>query len=203
LGNIVNVLIIVISNCFYYTAMDNLNPGVILISDPFLKDPNFMRTVVFICEHRADGSFGFVLNRRYSQTLNQLLPDLDDFPINVYYGGPVQNDTLHFIHALPDQIPEGKEVVNGIYWGGNFETVLALIQNRSLDLNRIRFFLGYSGWSDGQLENEMKEKSWLTVSGNKKLVFHEQPEVAWKDAVRLLGKKYEEIINYPIDPTLN
>lgn len=183
--------------------MDNLTSGVILISDPFLKDPNFQRTVVFICDHRTDGSFGFVLNRRYKQTLNELLPGLDDFPINVYYGGPVQNDTLHFIHALPEQIPDGKEISDGIFWGGNFETVLALIQTRSIDLNRIRFFLGYSGWSDGQLENEMKERSWLTVSGTKKLVFHAQPEVAWKDAVRLLGKKYEEIINYPLDPSLN
>jgi putative transcriptional regulator len=183
--------------------MFNLSSGVVLISDPFLKDPNFMRTVVFICDHRPDGSFGFVLNRRYKQTLNELLPDMNDFPITVNYGGPVQNDTLHFIHAQPELIPDGKEVTDGIYWGGNFETVLALIQNRSLDLNRIRFFLGYSGWSDGQLDQEMQEKSWLTVPGSQKLVFHAKPEVAWKDAVRQLGAPYQEIINYPIDPSLN
>ncbi len=162
-----------------------------------------MRTVVFICDHRPDGSFGFVLNRRYKQTLGELLPDLQDFPIVVNYGGPVQTDTLHFIHSQPEIIPDGKHVVDDIYWGGNFETVLALIQNRSLDLNRIRFFLGYSGWGEDQLEAEMESKSWLTISGTQKLVFHSNPDIAWKDAVRQLDKKYEEIINYPIDPSLN
>ena len=168
-----------------------------------MKDPNFMRTVVFICDHRSDGSFGFVLNRRYKQNLNQLLPELENFPITVNYGGPVQTDSLHFIHSQPEIIPDGKQVTDGIYWGGNFETVLALIQNRSLDLNRIRFFLGYSGWGESQLEDEMDGKSWLTIPGTRKLVFHPNPDIAWKDAVRLLDKKYEEIINYPIDPSLN
>lgn len=183
--------------------MEALSAGVILISDPFLKDPNFKRTVVFLCDYRTDGAFGFVLNRPYRQTLDQLLPELEDFPITVNYGGPVQNDTLHFIHTQPELIPDGKEVKDGIFWGGNFESVIALIQNRSLDLNRIRFFLGYSGWGEGQLEHEMDEKSWLTVPAQKQLVFHPQPEIAWKDAVKQLDKEYHEIINYPIDPSLN
>ncbi|MEO7312427.1 MAG: YqgE/AlgH family protein [Chitinophagaceae bacterium] len=178
-------------------------PGTILISDPFLKDPNFIRSVVFLCEHREEGSFGFVLNRPYVQTLDQLLPDLDGFPIPVYYGGPVQTDTLHFIHSLPGQIADGQEITDGIFWGGDFEQVLALIRDRTLNLDQVRFFLGYSGWSNGQLDGELEEKSWLTTNGNRQLVFHPQPEIAWKDAVRLLGPTYEEIINYPIDPQLN
>ncbi|OYW19022.1 MAG: hypothetical protein B7Z54_04795, partial [Sphingobacteriales bacterium 12-47-4] len=70
--------------------------GILLISDPFLQDPNFMRTVVLLCEHQEEGSFGFVLNRLHSTTMDQLIPDLDDHPIPVYYGGPVQLDTIHF-----------------------------------------------------------------------------------------------------------
>ena len=178
-------------------------PGTILISDPFLKDPNFIRTVVFLCDHRDEGSFGFVLNRPYAQTLDQLLPDLEGFTIPVYYGGPVQTDTLHFIHSLPHLIPDGQEIRDGVFWGGDFEQVLTMIRNRTLDINHIRFFLGYSGWSNGQLNDELEEKSWLTANGTKSVVFHPQPEVAWKDAVRLLGPAYEEIINYPIDPQLN
>jgi len=178
-------------------------PGTILISDPFLKDPNFKRTVVFLCDHRDEGSFGFVLNRPYAQTLDQLLPDLEGFTIPVYYGGPVQTDTLHFIHSLPQLIEDGQEVTDGVFWGGNFEQVLSLIRNRTLDIASIRFFLGYSGWSNGQLDGELEEKSWLTANANHNLVFHPQPEVAWKDAVKLLGKEYHEIINYPIDPQLN
>ncbi len=162
-----------------------------------------MRTVVFLCDHRDEGSFGFVLNRPYEQTLDQLLPDLEGFPIPVYYGGPVQTDTLHFIHSLPDNIPDGQEITDAVFWGGDFEQVLAMIRNRTLNLDNIRFFLGYSGWSNGQLDGELEEKSWLTAKGTRRLVFHSNPEVAWKDAVRLLGPEYEEIINYPIDPQLN
>lgn len=178
-------------------------PGTILISDPFLKDPNFMRTVVLLCDHQNEGSFGFVINRIIDQTLDQLLPDLEGFPIVVYNGGPVRSDTLHFIHSLPDQILDGQEIMNGVYWGGNFEQVLTLIRSQALDIRHIRFFLGYSGWGNGQLKDEIDQKSWLTIPGSKKLIFHPDPTVAWKDAVRALGKEYEGMINYPIDPQLN
>lgn len=177
--------------------------GVILISDPFLKDPNFMRTVVLLCEHNLDGSFGFVLNRPFKQRLDDFIPELDGYSIPVYYGGPVQTDTLHFIHGMPDLIGEGLSIADGVYWGGDFQQVIALIRERALDLNRIRFFLGYSGWSNGQLNDELAEKSWLTVSGNDRLVFHDDPAAVWKDAVKELDETFHEIINYPIDPQLN
>ena len=162
-----------------------------------------MRTVVFLCDHRDEGSFGFVLNRPYEQTLDQLLPGLEGFTIPVYYGGPVQKDTLHFIHSQPLSIKDGTEITDGMYWGGDFQEVISMIKNRTLDTTQIRFFLGYSGWSNGQLDEELSEKSWLTAMGTQRLVFHPNPEIAWKDAVRMLGKEYEPIINYPIDPQLN
>lgn len=183
--------------------MIQADPGIMLISDPFLKDPNFMRTVVLLCEHNPDGSFGFVLNRPYKQRLEDFVPGLDGLSIPVYYGGPVQTDTLHFIHSLPELIPDGLNVADGVYWGGNFQQVVELIRSRSLDLSRIRFFLGYSGWSTGQLDDELNEKSWLTVAGNQRLVFYENAEEVWKEAVKQLDKTFHEIINYPIDPQLN
>jgi putative transcriptional regulator len=134
--------------------------GTLLIADPFLKDPNFMRTVVFICEHQPEGSFGFVLNKKYEQPLDQLIMDFEGFTIPVYKGGPVQMDTIHFLHQYPEMVPGGQEVLDGIYWGGDFDMVTKLIKKGSIDLNKIRFFLGYSGWSDGQLNDEMKEKTW-------------------------------------------
>ena len=75
--------------------------GILLISDPFLKDPNFMRTVVFLCEHQEQGSFGFVLNRKYENTIDEIIPELEGYKLPVYYGGPVQTDTLHFLHQYP------------------------------------------------------------------------------------------------------
>jgi putative transcriptional regulator len=177
--------------------------GIMLISDPFLKDPNFMRTVVLLCEHNPDGSFGFVLNRPFKQRLDDFIPELEGFSIPVYYGGPVQPDSLHFIHSLPHLIPEGQPVGDGIFWGGNFQQVIELIRQRDLDLDCIRFFLGYSGWSTGQLDDELNEKSWLTVEGKERLVFHSDPDKIWKEAVKELDEAFHEIINYPIDPQLN
>jgi putative transcriptional regulator len=175
----------------------------LLIADPFLKDPNFMRTVVFLCEHQEEGSFGFVLNRSYDYTLNELVSGLEDLKIPVFYGGPVQIDTIHFLHQYPDLIPGGYEITDGIYWGGDFETAINLIRNKEIDLHRIRFYIGYSGWGSGQLSDELKEKTWLTVQANRKIIFHKEADEIWKDSLRLLGGEYEMMINFPIDPQLN
>ncbi|MES2892534.1 MAG: YqgE/AlgH family protein [Bacteroidota bacterium] len=178
-------------------------PGILLIADPFLKDPHFMRTVVFICEHQKEGTFGFVLNKKYEQTLDELINNFDGFSIPVYYGGPVQGDTIHFLHQYPDMIPGGQEVMKGVFWGGDFEMVTKLVQNNEVDMNKIRFFIGYSGWSSGQLNDELTEKTWLTVGGTRKLVFHPHAEEVWKDSLKHLGGDYEMMINFPIDPQLN
>lgn len=178
-------------------------PGILLIADPFLKDPNFLRTVVFLCEHKTEGSFGFVLNRQYENTLDELIPELEGHQLPVYYGGPVQIDSIHFLHQYPDEIPGGQEVVKGVYWGGDFDAVVDLIKKSAIDADKIRFFIGYSGWSEEQLNTEMKEKTWLTVKANRKLIFHNKQEEIWKDALKHLGGEYEIMANFPIDPQLN
>lgn len=177
--------------------------GILLISDPFLKDPNFMRTVVFLCEHQEQGSLGFVLNRKYENTIGEIIPELKDYSIPVYYGGPVQTDTLHFLHQYPDEIPGSVEVMKDVYWGGDFDLLVQMIKNNTINPNKIRFFIGYSGWSGGQLNDELNEKSWLTVKAIRKLIFHNQYEEIWKDSLKLLGGDYEMMINFPIDPQLN
>jgi putative transcriptional regulator len=178
-------------------------PGVLLIADPFLKDPNFMRTVVFVTEHRDDGTIGFVINRQYENTLDELLPEIEGHKLPVYYGGPVQMNTVHFLHRYPDEIQCGVEVMIGVYWGGDFESVIQLINSGLADPEKIRFFIGYSGWSTGQLQTEMEEKTWLTVEASRKLIFHENAEEIWKDSLKHLGGEYEMMINFPIDPQLN
>jgi putative transcriptional regulator len=177
--------------------------GILLISDPFLKDPNFMRTVVFLCDHQEQGSFGFVLNRKYENTIDELIPELAGHKIPLFYGGPVQMDTIHFLHQYSEEIQGGQEVMKGIYWGGDFDKVVDMVRNNEIDENKIRFFIGYSGWSDGQLKNELEEKSWLTVKATRKLVFHRDYKELWKDSLKQLGGDYEIMINFPIDPQLN
>ena len=183
--------------------MIELAPGILLIADPFLKDPNFLRTVVFLCEHKEDGSFGFVLNRKYENTLDELMPELEGHQLPVYYGGPVQMDTIHFLHQYPDEIPGSQEVIKGVYWGGDFDLVINMIKKETIDFNKIRFYIGYSGWSNGQLNDEMNEKTWLTVEATRKLIFHRNYEEIWKDSLKHLGGDYEIMVNFPIDPQLN
>jgi putative transcriptional regulator len=183
--------------------MIDIAAGNILIADPFLKDPNFLRSVVFLCDHSKEGSFGFVMNRKYDQHIGELMEGLEGCGFPVYEGGPVQQDTMHFLHQRPDIISGGTEIVNGIFWGGDFEEVTELLKLNKLTETMIRFYLGYSGWGKQQLEDELKEKTWLITNGNKKLIFHADEKMIWKDAIKQLGEDYEQIINYPLDPQLN
>lgn len=178
-------------------------PGILLIAEPFLKDPNFQRTVVLLCDHQKEGSFGFVINRHFDHKLNELMNDMDDLSLPVFYGGPVQMDSLHFLHQYPEKIPGSYEVQAGIFWGGDFETAISLLREGSIKPDKIRFFIGYSGWSGGQLDMELKEKSWLTVGATRRVVFHSSASEIWKEALKLMGGEYEQLINYPTDPSLN
>lgn len=177
--------------------------GTLLIANPFLKDPNFSRTVIFLCEHTEEGSFGFVLNKKFPKPLEELVPNLNVTNFPVYQGGPVQKDALHFLHQYPQLISGGEEVMENIFWGGNFESLLINLKNNDINKNHTRFFIGYSGWSEGQLNEEMKEESWLTVKATRKLIFDTKPEDIWKNSLKHLGGNYEMMINFPIDPQLN
>ena len=112
-------------------------------------------------------------------------------------------DTIHFLHQYPDEIPGSREIMNGVFWGGDFELLLSMLKNSKIKPDKIRFFIGYSGWGSGQLKDELSEKSWLTVKAARKLIFHNKHEEIWKDALKKLGGDYEMMINFPIDPQLN
>ncbi len=175
----------------------------LLIADPFLKDKNFIRSVIYLCSHHAEGSLGFTLNKKTNLKLNQIIPGLDSCTVPVYAGGPVGLDTIHFLHQLPELIPDSQQVAANIYWGGDFETLKDLMRKDLINLKKIKFFIGYSGWSPGQLENEIEEKTWLSSGSNYSIIFNTPDDEIWKQSIKLLGPKFEPLINYPIDPQLN
>ena len=183
--------------------MTTVAPGILLISDPFLKDPNFMRSVVLLCEHRQEGSLGFVLNRLPGYSLADLVLNAEGISLPVYDGGPVQKDSLHFIHRCPNKITGGIELIDGIFWGGDFEEVLSMARKNELQQKDIRLFLGYSGWAEGQLDTELQDKSWITRNANASLVFNAEIQQTWTKALKDLGGEYTQMTNYPIDPQLN
>jgi putative transcriptional regulator len=177
--------------------------GRLLASEPFLPDPNFDRTIILLTEHNEDGSVGFVLNKPSEATLTEVMDTIKNLESKVYIGGPVQQDTLHFLHryaTLADSI----EVEEGIYWGGNFEQLLLLIETRQIDPLDIKFFLGYSGWSPGQLEEEINADSWIISDQlTQDLIFDTPPEMMWKKCLQNLGGRFSVYSNYPIDPNMN
>ncbi|WP_258099850.1 YqgE/AlgH family protein [Marinoscillum pacificum] len=190
-----------------YFATDQLiepEKGDLLISEPYLPDPNFERTVILLCEHDENGSFGFVLNKPSNSGLSELIEEAEGFDSTVYVGGPVQQNTLHFLHKSPNKLASDKEIVNGVYWGVDFDNLLTSINTKVVDENDLKFFIGYSGWSDGQLLDELKAKSWIVYKkATPELVFDMNPEELWREALQNMGGKYRVISNYPTDPRLN
>ncbi|MCG8307673.1 MAG: YqgE/AlgH family protein [Cytophagales bacterium] len=187
-------------------SFDKIEPkkGDLLISEPFLADPNFSRTVILLCEHNEDGSFGFVLNKPAMVKLNELIEGVGDRQDNVYIGGPVQQNALQFIHKNDGLIEGGIEVAKGIFWGGNFEQMLAMMESNLVQSNDIKFFVGYSGWAGGQLKGELEMNSWI-ISRNVDIgqIFDTDVESLWKEVLNTMGGKYKIVANFPVDPRLN
>jgi putative transcriptional regulator len=178
--------------------------GRLLISEPFMMDPNFKRSVILLTEYSEAGAMGFVLNHQSEYMLGDLLPDLPYSEMPVYTGGPVGEDTLHFIHRCPEKIEAGIEIADGIYWGGDFETVKTLVSNYQLSEDEIKFFAGYSGWTPGQLKDEIEEDTWIVSNQcSTETVFTHDEQNMWKQVVIGLGQRYAHIANFPENPELN
>ena len=178
--------------------------GRVLISDPFLGDDYFERAVVYLCEHNQEGSFGFVLNNLLEINLNDLN---DQFPsINTFVstGGPVETESMFFIHTLGNELKESIEISNGIYVGGDFDQLYSVINDKHIQENQIRFFLGYSGWSKGQLESEINQNAWVVCDiDDPTEIMKTQESETWKYFMSKLGGKYKYMTNFPIDPNEN
>lgn len=178
--------------------------GKLLISEPFLYDPNFRRTVILLCEHNDEGSIGFILNRKLEVMLNEVLEDVSSIlEIPLFLGGPVQNNTLHFVHHIDALKETSQQVMDNMWWGGDFDIVKEMIRNNTLELDKIRFFLGYSGWGKNQLENEIEEKSWIVTGSNEEIVFQKDNDMMWKSILKKMGGAYKLLSNSPESPYLN
>lgn len=177
--------------------------GGLLLSEPYLADPNFERTTILLTEHNNEGSVGFILNKPSDSRVSEVLNDLKEFDARIFIGGPVQQDTLHFIHRVP-ALDDSIEIVTGLFWGGNFDQLISLIETKQIGGTDIKFFLGYSGWSAGQLDEELKIDSWIVSDQvSEELVFETEPDNMWKKAMRGLGGRFSVYSNYPADPRMN
>lgn len=184
---------------------DDIRPeaGVVLIAPPMLGDPNFRRTVVLLCEHGPDGTFGLILNRPLPLQLEDVMNGLTGYPDALSLGGPVQPNTLHFLHRFGERLPGAVAVEDGVYWGGDFEVMKELIATEALTARDVRFFLGYSGWSAGQLDDEIEQGGWFLTRTGGDVVFAGDPGALWRRVLRQMGGEYAVLANFPDDPRMN
>lgn len=177
--------------------------GKILISEPFLPDTFFNRTVVYMADHNPEGSVGFILNKRLEIKVCDAISGFDGWEEYLSMGGPVAPDTLHYLHNLGDKIPKSVLVDENIWWGGDIDFIRDLIKNGKLNNTQIRFFLGYSGWSAGQLERELKENSWVIAKVKTDIVLSNMVDNTWKKVLRGLNSKYRVWADFPESPDMN
>ncbi|MFC5270258.1 YqgE/AlgH family protein [Adhaeribacter terreus] len=183
--------------------MTDIKAGSILISEPYLGDPNFERTVVLVCRHDEEGSFGLVLNRRSNLKLADVLDYFDKgLEMELGIGGPLQHNTLHYIHNRTD-FPDAIKLSDTLYWGGNYDYVKNKLENGEINPEEIRFFLGYSGWTPGQLEEEIEKNVWIVNNNASKKLFTLNADTLWRQILKEMGGKYKILSNYPVDPSLN
>lgn len=184
-------------------AYNNIVParGKILISQPFLQDGCFKRSVVLLTEYSPEGAVGFVLNKPLAVTIADLMEDFPSGESKLSIGGPVNTDTLHYLHTM-NNIPDAIEVVKGIYWGGQIDVIRKLLSLSIMQPNDIRFFLGYAGWGVGQLDEELKQNSWLVGDIRASQIIHPTGNM-WEESVHGMGDQYKMWSIFPENPSLN
>jgi len=177
--------------------------GRILISEPFLQDMYFKRSIVLLTEHNDDGSVGFVINKPINLKIHEVLKDFPKTDVPVSLGGPVNTNTIHYVHNLGDIIPGSVKILPSLYWGGDFNAVKELMRTEKLDNNKIRFFLGYSGWNPEQLQDELNDNAWVVSDLPEKDILTPPSHSFWKKILNSMGKKYSLWTNFPENPQYN
>lgn len=182
----------------------NPKAGDLLISEPFLQDENFVRSVVLLCEHSEEGSFGLIINKPSILKLGELVEALAFLDKDVFVGGPVEQNTLHFIYLGEKALDGSISLGENIWWGGDYESLVEKLRLGLFDPESVRFFLGYSGWGSTQLDDELSDETWIICRENLgEKTFDFTPEELWRNLLKNMGGEFKVIANYPLDPRLN
>ncbi|MGE4287405.1 MAG: YqgE/AlgH family protein [Salinivirgaceae bacterium] len=188
-------------NINHYLA--KIGKGKCLISEPFSPDSYFGRSVVLITEHSEnEGTLGYILNKPIDVPIHELFPDFPTFNAPCFVGGPVNPETIHYLHTRIDLLPESTPVTNGIYWGGDFDLLKEHIQNGMIRPSEIRFYLGYSGWAPQQLQQEIDDKFWIVSPISSTKIMHANQNT-WKELLNEMGDSYSIWANAPTNPGMN
>ncbi|MFM7565176.1 MAG: YqgE/AlgH family protein [Flavobacteriales bacterium] len=189
---------------FLFENQEEPSAGGFLLSDPFMGDPYFERSVVYLCQHDQEGTFGMVLNNPLGLHLQDVIdqPFPGDFPL--FIGGPVARNQLFFLHDQGDTIEGSLPITEQVSFSGDFDSLVEHVTSEEKPKLKVKFFVGYSGWDEGQLEREIKEHSWIAVNNlPSPYVFSKQTEKLWTACMELQGPKFKTISRFPKNPNEN
>lgn len=176
--------------------------GSVLISEPFAPDAIFSRAVILLAEHNEKGTVGFILNKPINKTISQLSSEFGKNDMKVAIGGPVENQRIYYIHTYGNKIPDSIEITKGLYWGGDFKVLQTAMEAGGIDENKIRFFVGYSGWQEKQLDEEIKKDFWLVSEIDVNTIMNNDKNI-WNKIIAKLDKRYHIWQYFPENPNFN
>jgi len=181
-----------------------VHTGSLLVAEPFMLDTNFRRAVILVTDHTDDeGTVGFIINKPLTVKMKDLVEDFPDIDAFAHYGGPVSTHTIHYIHNVGMLLEGSTEIGPGVFWGGDFEKLKFLISQELVKEDNIRFFVGYSGWSPGQLAEELESGSWITSEIHANYLFKSKPTRLWNQVMHHKGEVFSVLAQLPELPNLN
>ena len=188
----------------FFKIHSKLSPqkGRIILSEPFLPGNYFSRSTVLLVDYSPGGAVGFILNKPFAARINELQSIFPDLIPEVFVGGPVSNDSLFYIHTLGDMVQGSIRVKDELYWGGDFYELKSVINLGKAKPDQVKFFVGYSGWSPGQLDGEIADNSWLVTEADIKQIMKSNQNF-WLESVKNAGGHYKTWRNFPEDPISN
>ncbi|MGB4849621.1 MAG: YqgE/AlgH family protein [Saprospiraceae bacterium] len=182
----------------------DVHTGSILIAEPFMQDPNFKRSVVLVTDHNdEEGTVGFIINKPLTVKISELVEDFPQIESFAFYGGPVATNTIHYMHNVGMLLDGSTEIGPGVFWGGEFEKLKFLITQELVKEENIRFFVGYSGWGIGQLNEELDLKSWIPSEMHANYLFKSKPTRLWNQVMHHKGDVFSVLAQLPEQPNLN
>jgi putative transcriptional regulator len=177
--------------------------GSLLIAHPLLNDGFFNRSVVYLTNHNSEGAVGFCMNFKTQFLLRDVRPQVKNGNFPIYEGGPVAKNQLFFLHTLGKDLTDSIHVRNNVYVGGDFNELLAFIDGGRVKSYEVRFFAGYSGWGEKQLENELENGHWLVNHPSGNSFFALEPSELWGLQLGEVKDSYSIFANFGCDPSMN
>lgn len=180
-----------------------IKAGDILIAKPFLQDGHFKRSVIYLCEHNKEGSLGFIINKSHGLLLRDIFPHLKNANFPLYEGGPVSSNQLFYTHTLGSKLSDSHHIIDDVYWGGNFFELSQLIEQGEVSSEQIRFYIGYSGWDEDQLDEEIKNDMWFSGNTNYNKLIQTSFSELWGEELIKINPGYKAFSDFSFDPSLN